>query len=155
MYTDWIVLFSSSFITIIGVMALKPRNRMREALVVFMFGQLTTWILGLLVVEFHLIQYPVRLFPHATQSSFTFEYFIYPAISIIFVLRFPENRPIYQKIGWYLLFPTWMTVAENIIEQKTNLIHYVHWNWFLTWITLLGIFMLSRIYYLWFFKKSS
>nr|WP_282434416.1 CBO0543 family protein [Desulfosporosinus orientis] len=42
-----------------------------------------TWAVGLGVVELRLIEYPVRLFPYANRTSFSFEYFIYPSICAI------------------------------------------------------------------------
>lgn len=155
MLSDKVILYSSWIITLIGVFILMPKDRVREAMVVFMFKQLLTWIMGLLVVEFHLIEYPIRMLSRATTTSFSFEYIIYPALSVIFVLRFPENKPILYKIAWYLFFPSWMSAAEVLIEHKTNLIHYIHWDWYLTWLSLLVTFFLSRVYYLWFFRKRT
>jgi len=153
MLSDKVILYSSWIITLIGVFILMPKDRVREAMVVFMFKQLLTWIMGLFVVEFHLIEYPIRMLSRATTTSFSFEYIIYPALSVIFVLRFPENKPILYKIAWYLFFPSWMSAAEVLIEHNTNLIRYIHWDWYLTWLSLLVTFFFSRVYYLWFFRK--
>jgi hypothetical protein len=155
MSVDQIILISVWVITILGLVCFVPRNKLREAQIVFLFKQLLTWLFGLLVVEFHLIEYPVRIFKLATHSSFSFEYFIYPAVGVVFVLRFPEHKSNLIKIGWYVLFPTWMTILEVLLERYTHLIHYIHWSWYWTWMTLLITFFLSRNYYLWFFKKSS
>jgi hypothetical protein len=149
------VLITIWVITIIGVVCLVPRNKLREAQLIFLFKQLVTWVTGVLVVEYHLIQYPVREFKMAYKGSFSFEFFIYPAVCVIFNLHFPEKRSWIAKTGWYILFPTWMTILEVIIEKYTRLIHYMHWTWHWTWLTLLVTFFLTRIYYLWFFKTSS
>lgn len=154
MTLDWIILFSIWAVTLLLLFICIPRKKIREAHVVFLFKQVLTWLFGLLVVEVAFIEYPVRVFQVATKSSFSFEYFIYPAISVIFVLRFPEHKTKLHKMGWYLLFPTWMTILEVLIERYTNLIHYIHWTWYWTWITLLITFYISRIYYLWFFRKE-
>jgi len=55
-----------------------PKSRIREAQLVFLFKQSMTWLLGLLGVEFRLID-PVEFFKYATKTSFSFEYFIYPS----------------------------------------------------------------------------
>ncbi|HET7629468.1 MAG TPA: CBO0543 family protein [Bacillales bacterium] len=154
MPSDWIILIATSILSILAAVLLTHKSEVREALVVFFFKQLMTWMLGLIVVEFDLIEYPVRLFKYATASSFSFEYFIYPAMCVIFVLRFPENRSVFHKIGWYVFFSTWMTLAEVWLEQHTNLIHYIQWNWLCTWVSLLVTFLLSRIFYKWFFRKK-
>jgi hypothetical protein len=70
-----------------------PRNRIREAWVIFLFKQFMTWIFGLVVVEKNLIRYPFRLFfKKATKTSFTFEYFVYPALCVLFNLYYPEKK---------------------------------------------------------------
>ncbi|WP_310186715.1 CBO0543 family protein [Bacillus sp. 3255] len=73
------------------------RNKIREAFVIFSFKQMLTWFLGFLVVEYKLLEYPVREFPYAARNSFTFEYFIYPAICCVFNLKFPEGKGMIRK----------------------------------------------------------
>jgi hypothetical protein len=155
MLVERIILLTVWIVAIIGLLYLVPRSKIREAHLIFLFKQLMTWIFGLLVVEFHLIQYPVREFKIATTTSFSFEYFLYPALCVIFVLRFPEGKGWVAKTGWYIFFPSWITVLEVLIEKYTRLIDYLHWTWYFTWITLLITFFLSRMYYLWFFKKRN
>jgi len=154
MSIERIVLIAIWLITAIGVLLLTPRNEMREAAVVFMFKQVQTWLFGLLVVQFGLIAYPVREFPNASGTSFSFEYFIYPAICVVFVLRYPAHKPLLHRIGWYLFFPTWMTILEVLFERHTRLIHYIHWAWYWSWITLFVTFLFSRLFYQWFVKKG-
>ncbi|WP_239696565.1 CBO0543 family protein [Paenibacillus oryzisoli] len=151
---DRIVLLSVWFGTILLLVLFTPRKKIREANVVFLFKQLVTWPLGLLVVEFHLIEYPVREFAYATQTSFAFEYFIYPATCVIYILRYPENKSRLKRIGWQLFWPTWMTLIEVVIERHTNLIDYIHWAWYWTWLSLSATFFLSLVYYRWFFRKG-
>lgn len=144
----WIVTCSLLIITV-------PRKKIREAFVIFSFKQMLTWFLGFLVVQYKLIEYPVREFPYAARNSFSFEYFIYPAICIVFNLKFPENKGNLNKTLWYLFFPSWMTALEVIIEKYTDLVNYITWQWYWTWVTFLITFYLSRIFYLWFMKKQT
>jgi len=154
MLIDRILLIAIWIITIIGLVLLTPRDKIREAAVAFMFKQVQTWLFGMTVVEYRLLAYPVREFPFASRTSFSFEYFIYPAVCVVFVLRFPEHKPMLYRIGWYLFFPTWMTILEVLIERYTNLVRYLHWAWYWTWVTLLITFLFSRLFYLWFVKKG-
>ncbi|WP_123040214.1 CBO0543 family protein [Cohnella candidum] len=154
MLTDRTVLIAVTVVTAILLVLFTPRDRIREAQLVYLFKLLITWLVGLLVSEYGLIRYPVREFPNATANNFTYEYFIYPAISIVFVLRFPERKSVWHKIGWYLLFPSWMSALEWMIEKHTQLIDYVHWSWYWTWLSLLATFYLSRLYYVWFMKRG-
>ncbi len=130
-----------------------PRNKIREAQVIFLFKQLMTWIFGLIVAELGLIEYPVRVFSYASRASFTFEFFIYPSLCVIFNLHYPENKRALRQLGHYVLFCSAITVVEVLCERFTNIIHYVNWTWYTTWFTLLITFYLSRLYYIWFFRK--
>ena len=68
--SSWIV---SSLLLVVFV----KKDKLREALVSFLFKQGLTWVGGLLVVEKQLIYYPFRLFfKESNKSSFTFEYFV-------------------------------------------------------------------------------
>jgi len=154
MSIERIVLIAVYVITIIGLLLLTPRNRIREASIIFLFKQVQTWLFGLLVVEYGLITYPVREFPVASDTSFSFEYFIYPAVCIVFVLHYPTHKSWLHRIGWYLFFPTWMTILEVLIERYTRLIHYTGWAWYWSWITFVITFLFSRLFYLWFMKKG-
>jgi hypothetical protein len=154
MSLERIILIAVWTITVVGLAALTPRQSIRPAVVIFMFKQVITWLFGVLVVEYRLIAYPVREFVYASRTSFSFEYFIYPAVCVVFVLRYPERKPLLHRIGWYVFFPTWMTIAEVLIEKYTLLIRYLNWSWYLTWLTLFVTFFLSRHFYLWFVKKN-
>ncbi|WP_127584614.1 CBO0543 family protein [Paenibacillus koleovorans] len=150
---DRLVLALSLVTAALLLLLFTPRNKIHEAQIVFLFVQFITWVLGLLAVEFQLLEYPVREFTIATQTSFSFEYFILPATCVIFVLRLPRHKSISKVIGWYLFWPTWMTVVEVLIERHTNLIKFLNWNWFYTWSSLLLGFLVTHAYYKWFMRK--
>nr|WP_281279867.1 CBO0543 family protein [Cohnella pontilimi] len=120
---------------------------------IFFFLQTITWSVGLLVVELGLIQYPVREFIKADATSFSFEYFIYPALCVVYNLKFPAGNR-WMKAGWIIGFPTVMTIIEVIIERNTKLIDYLNWNSYWSWITLFLTFLISRVYFLWVYRKS-
>lgn len=149
---EYIVLIAIWSVTIIGLWYFVPRNKIREACTIFLFKQFMTWLFGLLVVQYGLIEYPIREFPKATHTSFSFEYFIYPATCVVFNLHFPLQKSAIHKIGWFLFFPTWMTILEVLIECNTDLIEYIHWAWYWTWITLFLTFLFSLLYFRWFYK---
>lgn len=131
------------------------RIKIREAFVIFSFKQVQTWLLGLVVVQYNLLEYPVREFANAARNSFSFEYFIYPAICVVFNLKFPEKKGIIPKTLWFLFFPSWMTALEVLLEKHTHLIHYITWHWYWTWISLLITFYVDRSFYLWFIRKQT
>lgn len=130
-----------------------PRKKLRQAFLAFKFKMFITWIFGLIVVQLGLIKYPSRLFfKQTTKSSFTFEFFVYPAICAIFNVHYPEKINGFRKLLYYLFFAGTITVFEVFAVKYTKLIRYPNWKWYWSFITLWLTFYISHIYYRWFFK---
>ena len=151
MNRDILILIFAWIITIIILVKYIPKDKIRHAQLVFLFKLLITWLIGLLVVEFRLIEYPVEFFKHATKTSFSFEYFIFPAICAVFNINYPVRKSNPQQFMYYVYFCSAMSFIEVMCEKYTNIIKYIHWTWYLTWITLFITFYVSRKYYLWYF----
>jgi hypothetical protein len=149
---DIIIIIIGWLITITLLLLFVPKNKIRQASVIFLFKQFLTWILGLLVVELKLIEYPIRSFAYATRSSFDFEYFIYPAFCVIFNLHYPSKKNHFAQFLYYFCFCTGLSIVEVIVEKYTDIINYINWTWYITWISFYITFYISRKYYLWFFK---
>ena len=150
--TDYILIATQWIVMIVLLLKFIPKNKIREAHTAFFFKQLVTWVLGLSVVQLKLIEYPVRLFPYANKASFTFEYFIYPSLCAIFNVHYPEKKSAFSQFMYYFYYCTSMTVLEVFVEKYTNILRYLHWTWYITWITLFITFYMTRKYYEWFFK---
>ncbi|MFS0864865.1 CBO0543 family protein [Fredinandcohnia sp. 179-A 10B2 NHS] len=132
-----------------------PKNKLRLAVVAFLFKQILTFSLGLIVVEIGLLEYPVRIFPSVSRASFTYEYYAYPVTCAIFNVWYPTKRNIFIQLGYYAAFCSVLTFGEVLIEKYTDILTYVHWNWYITWISLFLTFFLTRLFCIWFFKKES
>jgi len=154
MSKEAIILASVWLLTIILLIIYVPKEKIRHANIIFLFKQSITWLFGLTVVEFKLIQYPYRIFEHAHNTSFSFEFFIFPGICVLFNLYYPVKKNKLKKLIHYINYCTLITIIEIILERYTDLINYINWSWFWTWITLLVTFYASRKYYLWFFKHK-
>lgn len=152
MTKEIIILAAAWIISAILLLGYVPKNKVREALVIFFFKQTLTWVIGLVVVQYGLLEYPVRSFSHATKSSFDFEYFIYPSICVVFNLHYPEGKNLLRQFWHYFSFCTVMTLIEVLCERHTAIINYLHWEWYFTWITLFITFYVSRKFYVWFFR---
>ena len=143
--TEWIVI-------ICLLVKLIPKNKLREASVAFLFKQAVTWILGLEVVQLRLMEYPVRLFSYANRTSFTFEYFEYPSVCAIFNVHYPTKKSLFGQFIYYFYYCTSMTIIEVFLEKYTEILKYINWTWYITWITLFITFYITRMFYVWFFK---
>ncbi|MBE4909151.1 hypothetical protein IMZ08_13875 [Bacillus luteolus] len=131
-----------------------PKNKIRNGIVAFLYKQIVTWLFGLLVVEKGLIKYPVRFFKKANKSSFSFEYFIYPAICAIFNLNYPEEKNKFIKLLYYIFHSGAITTFEVLAERYTNTIKYVKWKWYWSFITIGITYYSSRLFYRWFYKEE-
>ncbi|WP_047985552.1 CBO0543 family protein [Ornithinibacillus californiensis] len=147
---------SAWIVTALLLIKYVPKNRIREAQVAFSFKQLITGLFGLLVVENKLISYPKRLFFKKTiKSSFTFEYFVYPALCTIFNLYYPEKKNNFIKLLYILFHSAIITVFESLALKYTKLIRYKKWTWYWSLLTMGLTNYLSHIYFRWFFKDQS
>jgi hypothetical protein len=154
MNRDYILIIIEWIVTAGLLIRFIPKNKIREANVVFLFKYLLSWTLSIIISNYNLIIYPVRLFPYSHKTSFTFESFVYPALCAIFNINFPKDKSSFIKFMHYFYYCTVVTVLEIFTEKYTNILKYVHWTWYITWITLFITFFISRKYYLWFFKLN-
>jgi len=142
------IIYSCTFIAI----AFIPKDKWREASIAFLFQQCVTWFLGLIPVELHLLAYPVREFPNVNGTSFLFEFLLYPLIGVFFCIHYPHKRTKWRQFIYVSSFSTVLTLLEVIFEKYTDLITYVHWQWYVSWLTISLTLSLLWIFYKWYFK---
>ncbi|MED3550079.1 hypothetical protein P4449_06445 [Cytobacillus praedii] len=66
------IIVSALTVTFFLIVRFVPKDKIREAQLIFLFKQVLTWLFGLIVVEMGLIKYPYRLFfKKASKSSFS------------------------------------------------------------------------------------
>lgn len=147
------ILIASIIGSVFLLWMLVPKKRLVDAHISFLFMQAQTWLYGILVSEFQLIRYPVRILEKGDLSNFPFEFFFFPAISVIYNLYFPKVKNLLNKLLYVVLFPTTITMVEVWLESKTELIDYIHWSWFWSWVTMLLTLNIAYIYYKWFMKR--
>ncbi len=129
-----------------------PRNKIRLALLAFLFSQLLNCNFGQIVIQLDLLAYPVRELADIFRTSFTYEFLAYPIITALFIVYYPEHRSRLVQFGYYLIFCTFLTIPEALLEKHTELIKYIHWSWFCTWSALFLTFLATRLFCVWFFK---
>ena len=148
----WVVV-ASWLLTIALLLLLVNRKQLLEAQVSFMFMQVLTWLFGAVIVENKLIAYPVDFLNYAYRTSFSFEYFIFPAVSAIYNIHFPRHFGLLVKTCYILGIPGAITALETVIERKTEIIDYINWHWFWSFSTMTVTLLLSYWYYMWFFRR--
>lgn len=129
-----------------------PRKKADKASFIFLLTQFFTWILGIIAVEFAWLDYPVRELSKANSTSFIFEYFLLPTITIFFILHYPSNKPLRLRILYYVTFSSSFTLIEYFLEKYTMVIKYHSWKWYWTWISMSLVFYIVMVIYKWFYK---
>jgi len=154
MRIEWWVLISV-YIVATGILFFIPKNKVRIAVVAFLFTQVITFLIGLAVVDLGLLKYPVRLFSSVSRTSFTYEHYVLPVTCAAFNVWYPSEKLPLIKLGYYVWFCSMLTIVEVILERYTDLIEYIHWEWYITWITTFLTFFIVRLFCVWFFAKES
>jgi hypothetical protein len=153
MRIEWWILISA-YAVATGFLFLIPKNKIRLAVVAFVFKQVITFLIGLLVVELGLIEYPVRSFASINRTSFDYEFYFFPIACAVFNVWYPNDRRTFIQLGYYIFFSTVLTIGEVLFEKYTERINYIHWEWYISWITILISFFIVRLFCVWFFSKA-
>lgn len=151
MQIDHLILYILYAITFMSL-AYIPKSKWREASLAFSFQQCITWFLGLLVVELNLIEYPVRELAKVNRTSFLFEFIQYPLISSFYCIYYPLTRSTRITILYTSTFCTALVIPEILFEKYTDLISYVHWEWYVSWLSMYITLTILWHFYKWYFK---
>ena len=155
MAMEYIIVFSLWIISIVVLIFLIPKNKIRQTWAVFMFAQSKLWLFGLIMVQLKLIKFPVRIFSYASRSAMSYESIFITTIAIIFILYYPIKKSLGMKFIYYAVFASGLTILEVILEKNTNLVSYINWSWYWTWLRENFCLYLCWLYYRWFFIKGA
>ncbi|PLR66047.1 CBO0543 family protein [Bacillus sp. UMB0893] len=150
-----LIIAASIIIGILLIWKLVPKERAREAWIPFLSLGSLSWAAGLFVVEMGWISYPIQLLSKENQineSSFTFEFFLFPILAILFSLYYPSEKGTMIKWLYAFVFSAVFTAAEVILEKYTNVVKYDEWKWYWTFFSVVLVLMLNHQYVKWFKK---
>ncbi len=148
-----IIIISAWVISLIALFVLK-RLSWREKFLLFIAVQFFTWSLGLIYVEFDLIDYPVRDFSIATSVNFTFHYVLFPAIGVYFAAFYPARRSLIRRLGYNLAFAAAFVAGFLLCEKYTELMSFKPLFIFILIMSVWTSFNSVNHYYDWFFRKQ-
>lgn len=141
---------------VMGMLAylfLTPKKHYRKLLFTLLVCQTLLWLNSLILVEFDLIDYPVREFPKATNLLITTAYFFYPLLCGFYIAYEPKQTMM-VRLFYLSIWISALVLYDLILVNYTNLIKYVHYAWYLTWIDFFCIFAVTNVVYQWFFKDK-
>jgi hypothetical protein len=139
---------------VFSILIFVSKKNIRKAFLAAITAEAVAWPVGLLLVSFGKIEYPIRLFPKAIESSFLHGYILNPSIYAIYYIHYPKQA----KLIWrwvYTLLITAIPVSIEIMANKyTNLVHYKAWSGFYSWMLLIIFYFITRKYLDWFLENA-
>ncbi|SFR08866.1 hypothetical protein SAMN05660706_11774 [Desulfoscipio geothermicus DSM 3669] len=96
-----------------------------------------------------MIIYPVRLLGYLFDTNLLFEILVLPTLCVLYN-QVTLRRGLWPAFYYALLFSAGITALEYLIELYTDLIEYISWSWFFTLTSLTGVFILSRVFLVFF-----
>ncbi|GFZ81249.1 hypothetical protein GCM10008018_28610 [Paenibacillus marchantiophytorum] len=133
---------------------LVPKNRIRQAVLLFLSTQLITWVLSVMFVEWGFYENPIREFPAASGSNFTNNYLLFPFISTMFSLYYPNSKSSVLKWLFQARFVIAIGTYCALISKYSNLLEYRHFNVYFHMLVIWAVLNITRKYEGWFFSKE-
>ena len=117
----------------------------KDWILIFLLNAYLSTLIGVLVVEENMLEYPIRFLANYFTSSLLYEYLLFPVVCIYLYQKTYHSS--FKGIFLYcLLFTTALTVIEVLFERYTDLIEYHTWTWMHTFIsTFILMFFIRSI----------
>lgn len=130
-----------------------PPNKRREAAFMFLAGQALCWLASHIIVELEWLNSPIREFPKATGTNFTFNYALFPVYYALYGLYYPRRKHLWLKMAYIAMLPALITCIFYWIDKHTLLFRLVQSAWYAGY----GLLFLSsyaiKFYNDWFFNR--
>ncbi|WP_026568348.1 CBO0543 family protein [Bacillus sp. UNC41MFS5] len=154
MSVDYVIIILMWVIGIIAYIFFTPKKRYRKVLVTLLICQALLWVNSLFHVEFNLLAFPVREFPKATDLLITTEYFFYPLLSGLYIAYEPKRSSYLIRLIYLSVWSSVIAIYDQMLVNYTNLVEYVHYAWYFTWLDFFCIYAATNVIYQWFFKDK-
>lgn len=156
MSIEKIILAAVWVLSVFALLTGVPKDRRREAALVFVTGQTLTWSLSLLFVEWEWVQNPVREFQKATAANFTFNFVLYPTVTVFYSLYYPKHGSAWARVGYTALYLAAFMVFLSVLQQYTDLMRQVPlYRYVGSVLVFLGVMAGVHAYKNWFFNAST
>lgn len=143
--TEHIIMWIAAAITLLLLIFAVDWRYFRDWVVVYFFKCTLDFIWGSPVVNFKMVEYPVRLLPEMYNTSILFEIWVFPVLCILYN-QVTRTRGIWPVMYYAALFSAGMTALEYPLALYTGLIKYLRWSPFTSFYTLMLTFLASRTF---------
>ncbi|MBV7508960.1 hypothetical protein KW850_27535 [Bacillus sp. sid0103] len=153
MSVDYVCIILMWVIGVIAFMFVTPKHRYRKVLIALLICEALLWLNSLVHVELNLLVFPVREFPKATDLLVTTEYFFYPLLCGFYLVYEPK-RSLGIRLIYLSVWSSFIAFYDQMLVNYTNLVEYVHYAWYFTWLDFFCIYAATNMIYQWFFKDK-
>lgn len=151
----WLMISVMSILIIFYI----PKQQYRLALLSFLTIQAVAWSSSLVFVQFGLMSYPFREFPHATRAAFLPLYIFFPMIYTCFILLFPWGASRLKRIFHYFVFVSICTSFVYFFVNYTDIQRLGHtphlWRYICIFVRFWVYCYVGRLYISWFAQRSN
>jgi hypothetical protein len=140
--------------TVLSILVFVKKKDIRKAFLAGLAAQLVTWPIGIVLVLLGKIEYPVRLFPKAIDSSFLHGYILNPSIYAIYYIHYPKHAKLIWRWAYTLSISSIPIFIEFLENKYTNLVKHKEWSIYYSWILLLFFYFIIRKYLDWYFRNA-
>lgn len=119
------------------------RPPLKDWLLAFAIAAYFAVIIGSIVQGIHLVEYPITFLKEVFPSSLLFESLIFPVVNIYFY-QTTYRSSVLSILVQGVLYTSALTIGEVILEKYTSLIEYIHWKWFITFVTVFCFLLAVR-----------
>ncbi|WP_257351035.1 CBO0543 family protein [Pseudalkalibacillus decolorationis] len=116
----------------------------KEWLFVYLLTTYFSIIIGTIVVEENMLDYPIKFLNKHFDSSLLYEYLLFPVVCLYFYRTTYHSR-YFNILLQGGLYTTALTIIEVLLERYTDLIKYNSWTWIYTFTSVFILLVFIRI----------
>ncbi|MGM0878388.1 MAG: CBO0543 family protein [Bacillota bacterium] len=140
---EWIISWAFVVLSLVLIIYRLNNQPIIEWLFIFFYHVSMVTYIDSFVVANHLLEYPIRFFPDVFKISVLFDLLVCPSLAVLFnqtTLKSTIGGIIVQLI----LYLSPLIYLEYLIEKYTNLITYLNWTWYYSFLSLGIQFLVIR-----------
>lgn len=132
---------------------LVPKRKRHAFFLAFLISQGLGWIVQIFLVQWGLIAYPVREFPHASNLGLTKQLITFPVCCGMYVIYEPIGRHWARRIAYSAVWIAALTAFDHMLERYTDILSYTGFHWYYASLYFLVMLRSGRAVVRWFFRN--
>lgn len=140
---DTIILWICVALSITLFLLSFRKQPIKDWLLSFLLASYFAYIIGTIVVDLNLIEYPILRPSHIFNTGYLYELLFFPIVGVYFY-QTSYTSGFKGIIFQCLLYTLALTIVEILIVKYTHLINYLNWNWAYTFCSVFSFMLIIR-----------